>query len=331
MKLYFLGLGACAAKIIFAPQHAGRWPHIEELARTSLYGPSDCEPGLALTGPSWMSIYTGQPAAVHGVTDPWGRPVHGSRAFRSVREPFIWDILNRAGLTCGLVTLPLVFPAYPIDGFMIAGSPSPRLSVSGNIAVPADFPKEDSQAIREAKPIPGPGVARRDEIPLEATLALLQAAELKKAALVPELLRQHPVDCLFVQYACLARVGHALNDDARRGQGYDPRHALEMYDWFDSELLPRALEIEADALVVTSELGWRNLAGRGEHDPQGVFMARGAEIAQGLRIACRNIDVLPTVLDILGLPPSRVAGRSVLVRQGELDQANQQLAGLGYI
>jgi len=331
MKLYFLGLDAFAANIIFDPRHAGRWPHIEELVRTSLYGPSECEPDHAFTGPSWTSIYTGQPAAVHGVTDLWGRPINGSRSFQTVREPFIWDILNRAGLTCGLVTMPITFPAYPIDGFMIAGFPSPRLSVTGNIQVPADFTVDHSQEIRKTKPIPGLGFSWHDEVPLEQDLALLKASELKKAALVPDLLRQHPVDCLFVQYSCLDRVGHELNNYARRGQGYEPRHVLEMYDWFDCELLPRALEIEADALVITSDHGWQNQDGHGQHEPQGVFMARGADIPQGMRIDCRNIDVLPTVLDILGLPPIRVAGHSVLIRQSDLDQVNQQLSGLGYI
>ena len=62
-----------------------------------------------------------------------------------------------------------------------------------------------------------------------------------------------------------------------------------------------------------------------------MFIARGPDIPQGMRIDCRNIDVLPTVLDILDLPPVDVAGHSVLMRQSDLDQINEQLSGLGYI
>lgn len=331
MKLYFLGLDCFAARIIFNPEHAGRWPLIEKLCQTSLHGPCECEPEHVFTGPSWTSIYTGQPAAVHGITDLWGRPVNGSRTFQTVREKFIWDILNDHDLTCGLVTMPITYPARPLKGFMIAGFPSPRLSVTGNVQVPPDFIIDHSQEIRKTTSIPGIGYSWHDEHSLEEDLELLKVSELRKAEVVKGLLRQREVDALFVQYSCLDRVGHELNNYARRGQGYDPRHILEMYDWFDGTLLPILLEIEADYLVIVSDHGWQNCKGYGQHEPSGVFMVRGEDIPKGLRIETRNIDVLPTVLDVLSLPPVDVAGHNVLIRQSELDEINQQLAGLGYI
>jgi len=331
MKLYFLGLDALAAGIIFDPENAGRWPLIEELYQSSLYGPSECEPDHVFTGPSWTSIYTGQPAAVHGITDLWGRPVNGSRVFQTVREPYIWDILNRHGLTCGVVTMPITYPARTIKGYMIAGFPSPRLSVTGNVRVPSDFVVDHSQEIRKTTPLPGLGYSWHDEHPLEEDLALLRASELRKAAVVEELLEQQEVDALFVQYSCLDRVGHELNNYARRGQGYNPEHILEMYDWFDSTLLPILLQVQANYLVIISDHGWQHHHSHGQHEPSGVFMARGDDIPRGLRIECRNIDVLPTVLDILDLPTPSVAGHSVLIRQSELEEINLQLRGLGYI
>jgi predicted AlkP superfamily phosphohydrolase/phosphomutase len=130
MRLYFLGLDGLAASIIFDPDHRGRWPNLEQLCAESLYGPCDCEAQYIFTGPSWTSIYTGQPAEVHGLTDLWGRPLNGSRAFPTVKEPYIWEVLNRHGLTCGVVTMPITYPARPIRNYMIAGFPSPRRSPS---------------------------------------------------------------------------------------------------------------------------------------------------------------------------------------------------------
>jgi len=331
MRLYFLGLDGFAANIIFASENRGRWPLIEEVCQSGLYGMSECEPDYAFTGPSWMTIYTGQPAAVHGVTDLWGRPVNGSRTFQTVREPFIWDVLNRHGLTCGVVTMPVTYPARPIKGYMISGFPSPRLSVTGNVRVPSDFIVDHSQEIRKTTRLPGLGYSWHDVHPLEEDLELLKACELKKAAFVEELIQQQAVDVLFVQYSCLDRVGHELNNYARRGQGYDLAHILGMYDWFDSTLFPILLRIASDYLVITSDHGWQHGDGFGKHEPAGVFIARGEDIPQGLRTDCRNLDIAPTVLDILGLPPENVAGHSVLVRQSELDEVNQQLKGLGYI
>ena len=331
MQLYFLGLDAFAAKLVFAPEHAGRWPNIEGLCQTSLHGPSECEPDFAFTGPSWTSIYTGQPASIHGVTDLWGRPINGGRSFQTVREPFIWDLLNRNGLTCGVVTMPITYPARRIKGYMISGFPSPRLSVTGDIQVSPDFLVDHSQRIRKTKPIPGIGYAWHDEHPLEEDLELLKASELAKAEVILDLLGQQPVDCFFVQYSCLDRVGHELNNYARRGLAYEPRHVIEMYDWFDSILLPLLLKVEADNMVITSDHGWQDCDGYGQHEIQGMFLAKGPDIPQGMRIDCRNIDVLPTVMDILGLPPVDAAGHSILMRQSDLDQINEQLSGLGYI
>ena len=63
----------------------------------------------------------------------------------------------------------------------------------------------------------------------------------------------------------------------------------------------------------------------------GFLVVRGKDISRRVRIECRNIDILPTLLNVLGLPSAELAGHSVLMRQSELDEVNEQLVGLGYI
>jgi predicted AlkP superfamily phosphohydrolase/phosphomutase len=343
MRLYFLGLDGLAANIIFAPEHRGRWPNLERLSKSGIYGPCDCEKDYIFTGTSWTSIYTGQPAAVHGITDLWGRPLNGSKCFQTVCEPYIWDILNYNGLSCGVVTMPITYPARRINGYMVAGFPSPKLSVEGDIKIPDDFVVDHSQIIRETERLPGKGYSFHDQVSLEESLEMMKASELDKAKVVESLLAQKEVDALFVQYSCLDRVGHELNNYARRGQGYDPVWILRMYDWFDATLLPRLLEIEADCLVVVSDHGWRNLDEDeirkqtekpkvwGMHEQSGVFMLRGPDVPPDLLVRCRNIDVLPTIPDTLGLPPVNVTGRSVLIHQSELEEIEGHLVALGYL
>lgn len=332
MHLHFLGIDGLAASILFDPDHQGRWPQLEALFRQSQYGICDCEADYQFTGPSWTSIYTGQTADIHGLKDLWGRPRNGSKAFVNVREAYIWDILNQNGLTTGVATMPITYPARHVQGWMIAGFPSPRLSVTGPVTVPADFLVDHSEAIRRTQPIPSIGYAWHDQMTLAEDIEHLKQTELRKAELVPQWLAAQPVDALFVQYSCLDRVGHELNNYARRGIPFDYRHVYELYDWFDAELLPKLLQIEADYLVIVSDHGWPKWAeGQGSHDQHGVYALRGPDVPAGMRLDARNIDIMPTTLDLLGFTPPSVAGHSVLMRSSELDLIDEHLEGLGYL
>jgi predicted AlkP superfamily phosphohydrolase/phosphomutase len=332
MKLHFLGIDGLAASILFDPDQGGRWPNFERLFAQSTYGVCDCEAEYQFTGPSWTSIYTGQTADIHGLKDLWGRPRNDSRAFVNVREAYVWDVLNQHGLTTGVATMPITYPARRVQGWMIAGFPSPKLSATGSISVPSDFLVDHSEAIRRTARIPGIGYAWHDLLTLEEDLEHLRQVELAKARQVPAWLAEQPVDSLFVQYSCLDRVGHELNNYARRGKTFDYGHVYAMYDWFDAALLPRLLEIQADYLVVVSDHGWpRWSEGQGSHDQHGVYALRGADVPAGLRLDARNIDIMPTTLDLLGIEPPPVAGRSVLVRESELALIDEHLEGLGYL
>jgi predicted AlkP superfamily phosphohydrolase/phosphomutase len=172
---------------------------------------------------------------------------------------------------------------------------------------------------------------------------MLRKSEVKKAEVVEDLWEQATVDALFVQYSCLDRVGHELNNYARRGIPYEHARVLKMYDWFDEVLLPRLLKVKAEYLVLVSDHGWVSLdeatnpAGSGtamvwgKHGKDGILALVGPDIPPGIHVDCRNIDVLPTVLEALDLPIPAGGGRSVLVRQSELDEINMHLVGLGYI
>lgn len=332
LKLHFLGIDGLAASILFDPEYSGRWPHFEALFAQSSYGICDCEEEYQFTGPSWTSIYTGQTADIHGLKDLWGRPRNGSRAFVNVQEAYVWDILNENGFSTGVVTMPITYPARNVDGFMIAGFPSPQLSVTGSLTVPEDFLVDHSEAIRRTDRIPGVGYAWHDQRTLEEDLEHLKQVELRKAELVPGWLEEHPVDVLFIQYSCLDRVGHELNNYARRGVPFDYKHVYDLYDWFDAELLPLLLDIKSDALVVVSDHGWPKWAeGQGSHDQHGVYVVRGEDIPAGMRLDGRNIDIMPTTLDLMGITPPAVAGHSVLMRASDLDLIDEHLEGLGYL
>lgn len=82
------------------------------------------------TPTAFASLATGTNPGRHGVYD-FGRligrnltsfvPTNGS----DIRGPTVWKLLSDAGLRCGLVNVPMSYPAAEIDGFVIAGIPYP--------------------------------------------------------------------------------------------------------------------------------------------------------------------------------------------------------------
>src|SRR5690242_12647889 len=81
-----------------------------------------------LTPQCWATIITGASAGHHGVFDYWQRDTRGrfreTSAADLAVEPF-WVQLSRAGTTCGIVHVPLTYPAPAVRGFVVSGQDAP--------------------------------------------------------------------------------------------------------------------------------------------------------------------------------------------------------------
>ncbi len=97
---------------------------------------------------AWSSIITGVNPGRHGVFD-WYQRNPGSYTMEYVHSgrnqavPF-WSYLNDAGKTVGVVNLPMVYPAVPVDGYMISGMAAPGPDANG-----FSFPPELIQEIEK--------------------------------------------------------------------------------------------------------------------------------------------------------------------------------------
>ena len=85
------------------------------------------------TPTAFATFATGTNPGQHGVYD-FGRLIgHDYTSFvptngADVRGRTLWRILSEAGLTTGVVNMPMTFPAEEIDGFIVAGIPYPGKS-----------------------------------------------------------------------------------------------------------------------------------------------------------------------------------------------------------
>lgn len=89
-----------------------------------------------LSAPAWPWIFTGKQGGKHGCfgftkrrTDGYGRePIN----YTDVHAESLWEVLDAAGVSCGVANVPLTYPPSDLDnGYVVAGWPVPnRVTVS---------------------------------------------------------------------------------------------------------------------------------------------------------------------------------------------------------
>lgn len=162
---------------------------------------------FASTGPSWTTIYTGQSWEVHRVHDRWAREIVGTHIFSQVSLPFFWDWMNAAGLSTGLLNLPVTYPPRPVDGYMVSGFPAPN---GASITAPLGLPLPPDYVVDYVNLLPD-DVRHPDEWyraePLAEVFATIARLDVHKIYALKSL----PVlDVMAVQFPVIDRVGHIL-------------------------------------------------------------------------------------------------------------------------
>lgn len=105
---------------------SGRLPNIEALREEGVW--TDMESVLPpVTCPNWRAYSTGKNPGKLGVfwwekidTEARTLTTPNSRSFKSVDY---WDYLNDEGLDAGVVNLPMTYPPFEMDAYMVAGGP----------------------------------------------------------------------------------------------------------------------------------------------------------------------------------------------------------------
>ncbi len=172
------------------------------------------------TNVAWPSLVTGLNPGKTGVFDGARARPGGYEAvptnLTGHRGIPLWRWLNRFGWRCGVLNVPMTYPAHPLDGYLVSGFDSPRRS--SRIAYPEDLLEawaraghpyrvlEEETALMDQQ---NPFQARGD---LEAFVRRWESLTEEQGAFVAWVGRHDPVDLLFVVFSGTDSINHRTRD-----------------------------------------------------------------------------------------------------------------------
>ncbi len=127
-KVFVLGLDGGAWNLLKPLMERGHMPNLQKVCSDGVSGilRSTIPP---YTAPAWVSSVTGMNPGKHSVfgftTNNNGETKRAFVSSRSVKTPKLWHYLNNAGMSAGVINLPITYPAEPINGFMVPGLLTP--------------------------------------------------------------------------------------------------------------------------------------------------------------------------------------------------------------
>jgi predicted AlkP superfamily phosphohydrolase/phosphomutase len=127
--LVVIGWDGATWDLLEAWVRQGRLPNLARLMAAGAHGTLRSTP-LPLSPAAWSTIITGQNPGKHGVFD-WFERRLGSYAVDYVHTGRVgavplWQYFNQGGRRIGIFCPPMLYPAVPLDGFMVSGMAAPN-------------------------------------------------------------------------------------------------------------------------------------------------------------------------------------------------------------
>jgi len=201
-----IGLDAATFDVIGPWIEDGTLPTLSRLIREGSSGSlrSTIHP---ISPVAWASAVTGQNPGRHGIFD-WRercpKTYHAEVvSSESIRAPTIWQIVNAAGYTAGVVNVPLTYPPTALSGYLVSGILTP--AGAKTFTYPAALSAELHQVCDGYRVFLGETYREGEE---QRFLDALQTALEKRRRVVLHLLQTRPTDLTFVVFMESDHVQH---------------------------------------------------------------------------------------------------------------------------
>lgn len=342
-KLLVIGIDSADWRLLDPMLEEGRLPNLKAFMAQSSYGRMKTFFPLEKSPLLWASILTGVRPEVHGVDNfvkgSGQQPVTGSAWY----APALWDMIGAAGMSTAVAGMWTTYPARPINGVMVSdylpygrGRDRPL----ANLVYPDSLTDKVVSLRVDPEGLPADSLLRflnaedlaviEEKYPSEiAKLRDIHAADLGYLVVSRMLAEEGDFDLFFYYLRGPDMISHNFYEYLKPEKVHrqlDPEEIAvfkdvvkRYYDWSD-EVMGEVLSwFPADRqTVVLSDHGFygpRNSGEKGthEHSEWGVFLVRSPLYEAGRQFGhLELLDICPTFLALMGLPPAKDMPGSIL-------------------
>lgn len=320
MKLLWIGIDGFSFRMV------ERWgsDYFRRLRDNSQFGISRSvltDEDFPLTGPNWATLYTGVQPATHGITDAgW---LLDNLKYQDIRVNTVFDVIDRHH-TQTLMTLPLTYPAFPVNGWMVSGFPTP--DSLKNCFYPEDIGGllPTGFKVSHAKCVRGMGWDRIRDIKVKRDLkSRFHSLAGSHIETFKAIYQARNTEAAFLGLTYIDRMNHLfIQKDPELQDAY-----RETFNFLEDLIR----FCRPDNIIICSDHGFRE--DRREHDLSGFYLIKSGLHGPGRR-DISNTEIAPAVLkvlrlkDKLGVPVTR---DKVEIKTGKMREIKQRLKALGYI
>jgi len=251
-KLLVIGLDGATLDLVRPWAAQRHLPNLAKLIAEGMHGPleSTLPP---VTSPAWPSFVTGKNPGRHGVFD-FIRPRAGSFDMVNASQidgRMIWEYLSDAGISCGVLNVPITYPPRKVNGYLVPGLLSPD---QGKTTYPPDFLKPYEAELGPYRLTPRVSYKAGNEGEFIADLHDLIETQARYAL---RLMRDYPTDFTMVHFLATDNGQHALwkHQDPTHPD-HDPALAMrygnairDIYVRLDA-VVGQLMELAPDATVI---------------------------------------------------------------------------------
>lgn len=205
MTLLVVGLDGATLDLLQPWAAAGHLPTLARLMAAGTVGPlrSTLPP---VTAAAWTSFMTGRQPQHTGIFDFF----HGHAGDYSmisgadVVDPTLWGLLSQAGVTVGVLNVPVTYPPQPVNGYLVPGLLSPD---QGNTTFPPDLLAPYRRELGPYRLTPTTPYHPGQEAAFIRDLNEVLETQINYAL---RIVRDHPSDFLMVHFLVTDIAQHAL-------------------------------------------------------------------------------------------------------------------------
>ena len=204
-RLAIIGIDGATYRIIRPMIADGELPNIGRILKEG--ASANLESTIPpITPPAWVSMMTGVNPGRHGIFHFVHRTIGSYQLGLVDSNNFVgmdaFSLLSRRGWTTGGFAVPMTYPPFPVNGYMVSGIPMPLQGEAG--AWPQNYEPDINYAAYDGKNEPG----SEDLDRYEKLRDDLFRVERERIDLKVEWLRRHPTDFYFCVLSITDRCQH---------------------------------------------------------------------------------------------------------------------------